>query len=286
MNHLDIAYHPRLADPSGERVGIPKDSGLTMMIDKGIGLASFEDFLQLAGRYVDYIKLGFGTTVLYPLEILRKKVLLADKCGVVLYPGGTLFEIAYYQGALQNYLDSMKKIGFRCLEISDGTIELSADERCSIIQEVAARGFIVITECGKKADGSQLSVEELQQTFYSDLAHGASYVIVEGRESGKGVGIYDKKGEIDPAFLTAVENAIAYEDRKRLIWEAPQKKQQIELLQFWGRNVNIGNVQVADAYNLECLRRGLRFDTFVFRHESTVVEADCFPSFNQGQMTL
>lgn len=282
MNHPDVAYHPRLADPAGERVDKSKDFGLTMIIDKGIGLASFEEFLQLAGQYVDYIKLGFGTTVLYPPEILQKKLLLAQKSGVALYPGGTLFEIAYYQGVLTSYLDSIEKLGFSCLEISDGTIELPASERHNMIREITARGFTVITECGKKAGGSHLSVEDLHKTLYSDLEQGASHVIVEGRESGTDVGIYDKKGRIDPEFLTAVEQAIPGDVRKRLIWEAPQKNQQIELLRFWGRNVNMGNIQFEDAYNLECLRRGLRFDTFLLRHESAAVQADCLPDYKNA----
>jgi len=274
VNHLDIAYHPRLLDPSGERANRPEDFGLTMVIDKGIGLSSFEECLQLAGQYVDYIKLGFGTAVLYSPELLRKKLLLAKKSGVVLYPGGTLFEIAYYQGVLQNYLDSLAKIGFNYVEISDGTIELVTSERRRMIREITARGFTVITECGKKAGGSYLSVEDLQQTLYSDLEQGASYVIVEGRESGTNVGIYDKQGQIDTEFLTTVEKAIPADIRKRLIWEAPQKKQQIELLRFWGRNVSMGNIQFEDIYNLECLRRGLRFDTFILGHESSAVQAE------------
>ncbi|CEH30525.1 Putative phosphosulfolactate synthase [Aneurinibacillus migulanus] len=282
VNHPDVAYHPRLADPAGERVDKSKDFGLTMIIDKGIGLASFEEFLQLAGQYVDYIKLGFGTTVLYPPEILQKKLLLAQKSGVALYPGGTLFEIAYYQGVLTSYLDSIEKLGFSYLEISDGTIELPASERHNMIREITARGFTVITECGKKAGGSHLSVEDLHKTLYSDLEQGASHVIVEGRESGTDVGIYDKKGRIDPEFLTAVEQAIPGDVRKRLIWEAPKKNQQIELLRFWGRNVNMGNIQFEDAYNLECLRRGLRFDTFLLRHESAAVQADCLPDYKNA----
>ncbi|ERI11778.1 putative phosphosulfolactate synthase [Aneurinibacillus aneurinilyticus ATCC 12856] len=287
VNHPDVAYHPRLVDPAGERVDQSKDFGLTMIIDKGIGLASFEEFLQLAGQYVNYIKLGFGTTILYPPEILRKKLFLAQESGVALYPGGTLFEIAYYQGVLKNYLDSIEKLGFSYMEISDGTIDLPTSERHNMIREITARGFTVITECGKKAGGSHLSVEDLQKTLYSDLEHGASYVIVEGRESGTNVGIYDKKGRIDTEFLLAVEQAIPADVRKRLIWEAPQKNQQIELLYFWGRNVNMGNIQFEDAYNLECLRRGLRFDTFILGRESSAIQADCLTDYkNTGHIIL
>ncbi|AMA72983.1 MULTISPECIES: phosphosulfolactate synthase [Aneurinibacillus] len=273
MNHPDSVYHPRLVDPSGERAGKPKDVGLTMLIDKGVGLASFEEFLQLAGQYVDYIKLGFGTVALYPSEILQKKLLLAKKAGVFLYPGGTMFEVAYHQGVLKEHLDYMEQMGFSHLEISDGTIELPASERRTVIRKIVARGFTVITECGKKASGSHLSVEDLQQTLYSDLECGASYVIVEGRESGKNVGIYDKEGKLDTEFLSAVEKKIPVDVRKHLIWEAPQKNQQIGLIHFWGRNVNMGNIQFEDAYNLECLRRGLRFDTFILGHTSSGLQA-------------
>jgi phosphosulfolactate synthase len=285
VNHPESTYHPRLVDPSGQRAAKPKDFGLTMLIDKGIGLASFGELLQFAGQYVDYIKLGFGTTALYPPEILQKKVLLAKESGVVLYPGGTLFEVAYYQGVLQEHLNYMEKMGFSHLEISDGTIELPAQERRNMIREMVSRGFVVITECGKKAVGSHLSIEDLKRTLYSDLECGASYVIVEGRESGKNVGIYDKYGHIDTDFLSTIEKVITPSVRKHLIWEAPQKSQQIQLIHFWGRNVNIGNIESEDVYNLECLRRGLRFDTFLFEHTSSTLQADYLAAYKQTEST-
>jgi phosphosulfolactate synthase len=266
--------HPQLIDPSGERDSKSKELGLTMLIDKGIGLSLFEELLQLSGQYVDYIKLGFGTTVLYPYELLEKKLILAKKANVTLYPGGTLFEIAAHQGVLKEYFDYIQKLGFNHIEISDGTIELPYRIRRKTIQEAVERGYTVITECGKKAEGSHFEVEDLERTLYSDLECGASYVIVEGRESGENVGIYNEKGLIDKEFLHDIEIKIPNDMRKFLIWEAPQKKQQIELIQFWGRNVNIGNVQCDDAYNLECLRRGLRFDTFPINQTRAILQID------------
>ncbi|KKI92652.1 hypothetical protein WQ54_08555 [Bacillus sp. SA1-12] len=274
MKYPQNFCHPKLYDPSGERVSESEEHGLTMLIDKGIGLALFEELLQFAGQYVDYIKLGFGTTMLYPPELLKKKLALAKKENIALYPGGTLFEIAAHKGVLREYFEYIERIGFNHIEISDGTIELPYRKRRKVIQEAVAKGFTVITECGKKAEGSHLEVKELDRTLYSDLECGASYVIVEGRESGKNVGIYNEKGLIDKEFLHDIEKTIAKDVRKYLIWEAPQKSQQIELIQFWGRNVNLGNIQCEDAYNLECLRRGLRFDTFPLNRSETILQIE------------
>jgi phosphosulfolactate synthase len=264
VNHLqNNVSHPLLVEEIGKREGKPRRNGLTMLIDKGVGLASFEETLQLAGGYIDFIKLGFGTTLLYPMEVLSKKLLLAKKAGVTLYPGGTLFELAYHHGFINEHFEFMKEAGFTHIEISDGTINLPEKERRSLIRESKEHGFTVITECGKKAVGSCLEIEELEKTFYSDLESGASHVIVEGRESGENVGIYDENGCADTEFLCAIEKVFSGEAMNHLIWEAPRKSQQIELILFFGKEVNMGNIQFEDAYNLECLRRGFRFDTFV-----------------------
>ncbi|MGG1571731.1 phosphosulfolactate synthase [Fictibacillus sp. NRS-1165] len=274
MNHPKFTCHPELIDPSGERVSKSEERGLTMLIDKGICLALFQEHLQFIGPFVDYVKLGFGTTVLYPPEVLQKKLLLAKKKNIILYPGGTLFEIASYKGVLKEYFDYLQKMGFDHIEISDGTIELPARRRQKMIKRAVSEGFTVITECGKKAIGSHFEVEELERTLYSDLECGAANVIVEGRESGKNVGIFNEQGLIDKQFLLDIQETIPTNMRKYLIWEAPQKNQQIELIHFWGRNVNVGNVQFEDACNLECLRRGLRFDTFPTDQPGSVMRVD------------
>lgn len=274
MNHPQNTWHPELIDPSGERANIPEERGLTMLIDKGISIGLFEELLQLAGQYIDYIKLGFGTTVLYPYELLQEKLLLAKRSNVILYPGGTLFEIASHKGLVKEYFHYLKIIGFDHIEISDGTIDMPSRIRRKYIHEAVKEGFTVITECGKKAAGSHFEVKGLERTLYSDLECGASYVIVEGRESGENVGIYNNKGMIDKEFLLDIEKKIPVNMRNYLIWEAPQKKQQNELIHFWGRNVNLGNIQFEDAYNLECLRRGLRFDTFPIDRPETILQVD------------
>lgn len=267
-------WHPHLIDPSGERANRSEELGLTMLIDKGISIGLFEEILQLAGQYIDYIKLGFGTTMLYPMELLQKKIRLAKKANVIVYPGGTLFEIASHKGLIKEYFSFLKKVGFDHIEISDGTIDMPSSKRRKCILEAVNQGFTVITEHGKKATGSQIEVKELKRTLYSDLECGASYMIVEGRESGEDVGIYNSKGIIDKEFLHEIEKMIPMHMRNYLIWEAPQKQQQNDLIHFWGRNVNLGNIHFEDAFNLECLRRGLRFDTFLTDRPGSILQTD------------
>ena len=154
MNHLDtILWTENLIDPSGVRLCKPRSHGLTMVMDKGLGPRALTELLTLASPYVDYIKLGFGTSVLYPPAILKDKLRIAQEAGVILYPGGTFFEVAYQQRSLPAYFGSLENLGFDHLEISDGTIEILPLERCRLIKEAKERGFQVITECGKKANG-------------------------------------------------------------------------------------------------------------------------------------
>ncbi len=249
-----------LQDPLGVRNQRASDQGITMIIDKGLGVRQFRDLLDTAGDYIDFIKLGFGTTVLYPSSILQEKLRIAHQHGVTVYPGGTFFEVAFHQNKMKAYLFAMKSLGFNKVEISDGTVNLPTDQRRESILQARSIGLSVITECGKKAAGSTIDPEELIQTLLSDLQAGSSYVIVEGRESGENVGIYDEKGNIQDGYSLLMEQIQPY--TKQVIWEAPKKDQQVELMKWYGPNVNLGNIQPDDIYSVESLRRGLRSDTF------------------------
>lgn len=254
-------WGPTFIDPSTTRLNKPRQHGLTMIIDKGLGLANFKDILQTASTHIDFIKLGFGTSALYPQHILQKKIQWANEYEVSIYPGGTFFEVAYAQGRFKKYLQNALDWGFTTIEISDGSISLSFQERREAIHQAKEMNFSILTECGKKANGSMLELSEIEETLYSDLECGAEYMIVEGRESGKNVGIYDSKGEIDRSFIEDVQTKLG-STLERMIWEAPQKQQQVTLIQSFGANVNLGNIAVGEIYSLESLRRGLRSDTF------------------------
>ncbi|MCF6094163.1 phosphosulfolactate synthase [Microaerobacter geothermalis] len=259
--HQEPFWHRSLIDPSQIRQEKPRQTGITMIIDKGMGIHQFKDLLQMASSYIDFIKLGFGTSALYPIEIIRRKIALAHEYGVEISPGGTFLEVAVQQNKQDHYFGYIVSLGFSSVEISDGTIYLSQEERRDLIKQAASKGLKVLTEYGKKADGSKIDIHHMKRTVEEDIEAGASYVIIEGRESGENVGIYDKSGNTEDLLIHKIVNDFPYAEL--LIWEAPKKKQQVQLIRNIGSQVNLGNILPHDVYSLESLRRGLRSDTFI-----------------------
>jgi len=185
------AWNDIITLPLGIRSRKPRDKGLTMVIDKGLGLEETKDLLEVASDYIDFLKLGFGTAAFYSKELLRKKISLAQEFNVEIYPGGTFLEVAFFQGRIASFLDRVKELGFNFVEISDGTINLKPHERKELIEMALERGLKVLTEVGKKDNKVKVSIENLIEQVHKDLESGAFKVIMEGRESGKSIGLYD-----------------------------------------------------------------------------------------------
>lgn len=249
-----------LRPPLGGRDEAGAGGAVTMVMDKGLGLRATVDLLEVAAPYIDYWKLPFGSALLYPERRLREKVSVIRSAGIIVYPGGTALEIAIEQGRLDAFYAWAEDMGMNGIEVSDGTIALPAARRREAIAAAAARGFRVLTEVGKKAHGSRFDPVAFWRQVADDRAAGAAHVIVEGRESGRGVGIYDDDGAIDPEMLGNL--VAAGEDAADLIWEAPEKEQQVAIIERFGPRVGIGNVPPGEVLALECLRQGLRADTF------------------------
>jgi phosphosulfolactate synthase len=239
-----------------------------MVIDKGLGIRAFEDLLDASGEHIDLIKLGFGTSPLYPLRVLSRKIELAREHGVDIMPGGTFLEVAVQQNQIRHYLDSVVRLGFTAMEVSDGTIELDRGLRSDLIREGVNRGLTVVTEYGKKCAGSRIDVEQLVETIQIDASCGAALITVEGRESGIGVGIYNDRGQAEETEIAEVVRQVQRPDL--LLWETPRKSQQVQFLQLLGPDVNLGNIAPEDVMSLEALRRGLRSDTFHFGTSANV----------------
>jgi phosphosulfolactate synthase len=237
----------------------PRRDGLTMLIDKGLGLVDTRDLMRLAAAYIDLVKLGFGTPGLYKTEILQEKIQLVRSYNIDIFPGGTFFEVAVMQGKMKEYILLAKELGFTAIEVSDGTIDLSDRERHQGISLAARQGLKVFTEVGKREPGNDLCFKDLLRLVRRDLNSGADRVIVEGRDPAKDVGLYDGEGHLIEFELK--ELVAALKDPSVLIWEAPEKDQQQDLILRFGSNVNIGNVSPREVLALEALRVGLRSDT-------------------------
>lgn len=248
-----------LCFPLGHRESRPRERGLTMVLDKGLGAGETRDLLTVNAPYIDFIKFGFGTSALYSPEVLAKKIDIIKTEEIDVYPGGTFLEVAILQNKLPEFLQVTKKLGFSAVEVSDGTITLPTEIREKAIKMAVEMDFKVLTEIGKKEGDETPDVSVLVEMALRDLECGACLVILEGRESGKGVGLYDHTGTIVENDLRQLVEGIG--DPGIIIWETPCKKQQQDMILRFGSNVNLGNIPPHEVMALEALRVGLRADT-------------------------
>ena len=241
------------------RTSKPRTKGMTMVLDKGLGLNATEDLMAVGGDYIDFLKLSFGTSALYDGDTTRQKTAWVTGAGVAIYPGGTFLEIAVAQGRYDEYLARAKDLGYNAIEVSDGTIPMSAELRADVIKRPLDQGFIVVSEVGKKDPDEKIAISLMHEQIAADLALGVSTVIVEARESGRGVGIYDRSGSVDEEEVDEIVAGVDNADD--LMWETPIKSQQLYMINRFGVNVSLGNIAVADFLAVEALRVGLRGDT-------------------------
>jgi phosphosulfolactate synthase len=237
----------------------PRDKGITMLIDKGMGLRRLQDLIRFAGDYIDVIKLTFGTSAFYDRDLIKIKNEAITSCNIDVMPGGTFLEVAVWQRVLDKYLQRAKELGFSTIEVSDGTIDMDRRTRREAIKKSLDMGFKVITEVGKKDPKEALPISLTHQLIQEDLENGAFKVIIEAREAGKGVGIFDTEGKVRMEEIDKITAGV--EDTDSLIWEAPMKNQQQALILRLGINVNLGNIPLDDVLALEALRQGVRGDT-------------------------
>ncbi len=237
----------------------PRKEGLTMIIDKGLGLNGTQDLLDSAADYIDFIKLTFGTSAFLDLDYTAEKVEMVRDFDIWICPGGTFLEVSVWQNTYPKYLKRCKELGFNAIEVSDGTIEIDMKTRADCIKRAVDMDFMVVSEVGKKDPDDKVATSKLHEEIAADLKNGAFKVIVEAREAGKGVGIYDKDGKPKDEEVEAIIKGL--DDITKLEWEAPIKNQQQFLILRFGTNVSLGNVPPEDILALEALRNGLRGDT-------------------------
>lgn len=263
MNSLDSAWKGvwSLDAIVNRRLRRPRVAGVTMVIDTGLGLSAMRDILDLAAHHIDHWKFGFGTTALMPRAALEAKLSLLRSHNIVSYPGGTLLEAAVVQEHCRVFMTRAAELGFEAVEISEGTIDLPGERRRRMIDCARNAGLEPITEVGRKDPARQPVADELAAQVLRDLEWGARWVIIEGRESGQGVGIYDRAGDIRSSYLDEVTRLVG-DAASRMIWEAPLRAQQAYLVCRFGANVSLGNIPPHQCLALEALRCGLRFESF------------------------
>ncbi|MDI3527841.1 MAG: phosphosulfolactate synthase [Tenuifilum sp.] len=233
----------------------PREYGLTMVMDKGLSLNEAQNLIESSGDYVDFVKLGFGTSLI--TKNLKEKIKLYQDAGLRPYLGGTLFEIFVIRGLFDGFVKFVEELGLDLVEVSDGSMELDNSVKCDYISELAKR-FTVISEVGSKRADVHIPDEEWINMMKNELEAGSWKVIAEARESGT-VGIYNKDHSANTKLIDDIVRQVKVEN---VIWEAPIKSQQAWFIKTLGANVNLGNIAPNEVIALETLRLGLRGDTF------------------------
>jgi phosphosulfolactate synthase len=238
-----------------ERSSKPRETGLTMMMDKGLSLNEVRNFVEMNAPYTDLVKLGFGTSVL--CSAVEQKIGLYKEAGIKTYLGGTLFEAFVIRGMFDDYVKLVHTLGLTTVEVSDGSMYMHHHEKLNYISRLA-RNFTVLSEVGTKQKGVEIPNEVWVEMMKSELEAGAWKVIGEARESGT-TGIYHQDGTANEDLIRLINTRLSSSD---ILWEAPTGKQQAWFIKLIGHNVNLGNIAFNDVIPLECLRLGLRGDTF------------------------
>ena len=238
-----------------ERHQKPRLAGLTMVMDKGLSVNEAKNFLSSCHPHVDIIKLGFGTSYVTPN--LKEKLEVYKEYDIPIYFGGTLFEAFLIRNQFEQYISTCKEFGISYMEVSDGSITIPHSEKCGYIEKLMQHG-VVLSEVGSKDAEHIMPPYKWIELMRAELNAGATYVIAEAREAGN-VGIYRGSGEVREGLVQEILTQIPAE---KIIWEAPQKAQQLYFIELIGCNVNLGNIAPTEVIPLETMRVGLRGDTF------------------------
>lgn len=226
-----------------------------MVMDKGLSIREAEDFMSVGSEYTDFVKLGFGTSLITPG--FENKIRIYKKAGVIPYFGGTLFEAFIIRKMFKEFIEFLDMHEIEMVEVSDGSYDIEHSEKLEYIRTLSRRGT-VISEVGSKKKEVVYSPDEWVAMMKAELDAGSVKVIAEARESGT-TGIYNEDGSINNDIIGAISKNVKLEN---VIWEAPMKSQQAWFIKHFGANVNLGNIAPNEIIPLESLRQGLRGDTF------------------------
>jgi phosphosulfolactate synthase len=242
------------------RLGAPEPEPATTPFDPGYDPVTLESHLEQSGHLMSGLKISMACWLIADEAATRRKVAAARRIGVATVTGGGPFEVAATQGMLPEYLDLCADIGFDRVECGEGFTHLALEPE-EIATMVDQRGLGLEFELGKKHEGAfdERWVGELVEQGRQWLGVGARKLIVEGRESAQGVGLFDDRGDLQVAYAERFVDAFGFRD---VVFEAPTKASQFALLEHFGPEVQLANVRLEELLRVEIYRRGLHSDAF------------------------
>ena len=245
--------------PLPGRAAKPRTAGLTHVVDGGLSRLDAEGLMEVAAAHVDLVRLGWGSALV--TQGLSGKLEVYRAHGVAPMLGGTLTELVWHHDRLGAFVDALRALGIRHVEVASGTIDIPPVALRELVAALVP-GHTVFVEVGAKDAEHTPDPGAWVREADAALEAGAAAVICEGRVSGD-AGLYGAEGEVRETLVEALVAAVGIE---RLIFEAPRRSQQAWFIRRFGPDVNLGNVLPGDVISLESLRRGLRSDTLTAFH--------------------
>ena len=245
--------------PLPRRASKPRSVGLTHVIDTGLSTTEADGLLRQSADHIDTVRLGWGSA--YVTADLHDKLAVYRRHAVPVMLGGTLTELAWLHGRVDELCAWLDELGIDSIEVSSGVVPIPPDDKARLIERLAAR-YTVYGEVGEKDPGALMAPYRWVQLIRQALDAGAALVVCEGRATGT-AGLYRPDGEARTGLIDEIAHEI---DHRLLIFEAPLKHQQVWLIERCGGDVNLGNVPPAEVLSLETLRLGLRADTLARFH--------------------
>jgi len=241
-------------------IGVPDIPPATSPFDPGYDPVTLESHLAQSPHLISILKISMACWMVAKESATRKKVAAARKHGVRTVTGGGPFEIAVAQGQLPAYLDLCAGMGFNRIECGEGFTDMPIPAK-DVVRMAHQRGLEVQFELGKKHTGAFTAdaVQHLIDQGKRWLDAGAVQLVVEARESARGVGLFDNEGKFNEAFADRFAQAFGF---PTVIFEAPNKPSQFALLDHFGRQVHLCNVRLEELLRVEIYRRGLHSDAF------------------------
>lgn len=245
---MDTSSLFRAVLDTDDRTVKPRQFGLTIALDVGLGTRRAADLVEVCGAHVDFVKIAWGSSLI--TGNLDEKLDVYRRAGVAPLLGGTLFEYAFLHGKLEELFAVVRETKLH-IEVSDGSIDIPTADKLTWIERFAG-----VTDVWSEIGGKiALHVKDWGEVLRQEFGAGAKMVVVEGRQVGP-VGKPIREDFVDELIGLAGGH-------ERLIWEALERPQQLFFLKKIGRNVNLANVKTDDVLTLESFRRGLKEHTLL-----------------------
>ena len=227
----------------------PRQAGLTVVADRGMGSGRLVDLIESASEYIDYFKLGIGAYRLQTERLLKRKIGLLREAGIRTFFAGDVTEAAFQQGVSRQFYREAKRLGADAVEVSSAQVVMSLRDKCQLIKMAASEGLKVVAEAGQK--GQEDWTVSQSHVFAQVEAYqkaGAWKVLVQGEGISEGV---------EAMKETLILNLVARFDVGGFIFQAKDGATQAWYIGTFGNEVNL-DVDDHQVIDIELMRRGIR----------------------------